>query len=61
MDNATTSGHKLEVTLVDCALVAREVFVVDGTLEEVGNCFLATAWKKKRELKMMVYALFAET
>lgn len=42
MDDAAAGGHELEVAGVDGALVAGEVFVVDGAREEVCDCFLAT-------------------
>ena len=35
-------SHELEVTGFDGAGVAGEVFVVDGAVEHVGDCFLAT-------------------
>lgn len=44
VDDAASGGHELEIAFVDCAFVASEVFVVDGAVEEVGYCFLATVW-----------------
>jgi hypothetical protein len=38
--DASSCRHELEVTSVDCALVASEIFMVDGTAEEVCDCFL---------------------
>lgn len=41
VDDAAAGGHELEVTLVEGAAVAGEVFVVDDAFEEVCDCFLA--------------------
>ena len=41
MNNATAGSHELEVTSVDGAFVAGEVFVVDGAAEEICDCLLA--------------------
>lgn len=42
MNNATAGSHELEVTSVDGAFVAGEVFMIDGAAEEISDCFLAT-------------------
>ncbi len=40
--DASACGHELQVARLDGAFVASEVFVVDGAVEDVGYCFLAS-------------------
>ena len=41
MHDAPPGGHELQVARVECPLVAGKVLVVDDSLEEVGDGFLA--------------------
>lgn len=44
MDDTASGGHELEIAGMDRAGVSGEIFMVDGALEEVGDCLLPTGF-----------------
>lgn len=44
MDYTSTGGHELEVTGLDGAFVACEVFMIDSAVEEISDRFLSSVW-----------------